>query len=86
MSAHVQDIGWQAWTPSSGYLGTMAQARRLEAFQVKLTGDLAARYTIAYRAWVQGIGWQPWVADGATAGTVGQSLRIEAVEVVLKAR
>ena len=38
-----------------------------------LTGELATKYRIEYRAHVSGIGWQPYVADGAVAGTTGQS-------------
>lgn len=78
----VQNIGWQPWT-SSGEIGTIGKALRLEAFELKLTGDLANHYTIRYRAHVQNIGWQAWKTDGQTAGTVGQSLRVEAVEITL---
>jgi len=78
----VQNIGWQAWT-SGNQIGTVGQGLRLESFQLKLTGDLAAHYSVQYRAHVQNIGWQGWVSDGQTAGTVGQSLRIEAVQIRL---
>ncbi len=30
----------------------------MEAIQFRLTGDLAAKYVVSYRAHVQGIGWQ----------------------------
>nr|MBS1899173.1 CotH kinase family protein [Actinomycetota bacterium] len=78
----VQDIGWQNWT-TGNQIGTTGQGKRLESFQIKLTGDLATKFSVQYRAHVQTIGWQNWVSDGATAGTVGQSLRIEAVQIRL---
>ncbi|WCM56363.1 CotH kinase family protein [Microbacterium sp. EF45047] len=76
---HVQNVGWQPWT-DAGEIGTQGRALRLEAFEVTLTGELAARFRIEYRAHVQNVGWQPWVSDGQTAGTVGRALRVEAVE------
>jgi len=51
--------------------------------QITLTGELATKYRIEYRAHVSGIGWQPYVADGAVAGTTGQSRAIEAVQIRL---
>ena len=80
---HVQSIGWMAWTDSSNFIGTVGRNLRLEALQIKLTGDLAAHYSIRYSAHVQGIGWQPWVADGATAGTTGLAKRVEAIKIEL---
>lgn len=81
----VQNVGWQPWT-SAGEIGTTGKGLRLEAFEIKLTGELASLYTVRYRAHVQNIGWQGWKTDGQTAGTVGQSLRVEAVEIVLVPR
>jgi uncharacterized protein YjdB len=78
--SHVQNIGWSGWG-GTDLVGSTGQSLRLEAFQLRLTGDLAARYSVSYRAHVQDIGWQPWVADGATAGTTGQGLRIEAIQI-----
>jgi len=48
---------------------------------LKLTGNLALSYNLAYRVHVQNIGWMSWVSNGATAGTTGQSLRIEAIQI-----
>jgi len=55
----------------------------MEAFEIKLTGELAAHYSIRYRAHVENIGWQDWVSNGATAGTSGQAKRVEAVMIEL---
>ena len=83
---HVQSVGWQTWRGSSGYIGTTGKNLRMEAFEIKLTGDLATKYRIRYRAHVEGIGWQSYRYDGATAGTTGQSKRGEAVTIDLVPR
>ena len=64
-------------------IGTVGESRRLEALQIRLTGELAEFYSVRYSAHVQDVGWQPWVVDGATAGTVGQDKRVEAVRIQL---
>lgn len=81
--AHVENIGWQPWVTSASMIGTTGRALRMEAFEIKLTGDLAAHYSIRYKAHVEGIGWQDWVSNGATAGTSGQARRVEAVMIEL---
>ena len=82
-NAHVQSIGWQGWKPSGSTLGTTGLGRRMEAVQLRLTGQLATTYDISYRAYVQGSGWMPWVRNGATAGTTGKGLRVEGIQVRL---
>lgn len=84
--SHVQGSGWQGWLKNGEISGTRGQSKRLEAFQVKLTGNMAKNYSVQYRAHVQNKGWQSWVKDGATAGTTGESLRIEAVQMRLVAK
>jgi uncharacterized protein YjdB len=81
--ANVQGLGWMSWTTPPTMIGTVGQARRLEALQIRLTGELAQHYSVRYSAHVQDVGWQPWVTDGATAGTVNQAKRVEAVKILL---
>lgn len=82
--AHVQNIGWMAWqNESAAYIGTTGQGLRMEAFEIKLTGDIATKFDVRYRAYVKGIGWQDWVSNGATAGTVGQARQIEQISIEL---
>lgn len=76
----VQDRGWEPWTTSADHIGS--GGARLEAFEIKLTGNLASTHSIRYSAYVQGLGWQTRL-DGGTAGTIGQGLRIEAVTIEL---
>ena len=73
----------QSRTNSSNYIGTVGRGLRMEALQIKLTGELADHYSIRYSAHVQGIGWQDWVVDGQTAGTTGLAKRVEAVKIEL---
>jgi len=85
--AHVQNIGWMAWqSRSAPYIGTVGQSLRMEAFEIKLTGDLATKFDVRYRAYVKGIGWQDWAMNGATAGTIGQARQIEQVRIELVAK
>lgn len=81
-NSHVQSIGWSGYK-STSLIGTTGRSLRLEAVQFRLTGDMATKYDVSYRAHVEGIGWQSWVTNGATAGTTGLSKRIEALQVRL---
>ncbi|MGO2983150.1 MAG: hypothetical protein ACTID1_08305, partial [Pseudolactococcus laudensis] len=80
---HVQDIGWQTWQKNGAMAGTTGQSKRLEALEIRLTGDLAKNYNIRYRSHVQSIGWQAWKSNGQMTGTTGQSLRLEAIQIQL---
>ena len=78
--AHVQDIGWQGWSTTGG---TSGQSKRVEAMQIRLTGELANHYDVYYRVHAQNIGWMGWAKNGEQAGTAGYSYRLEAVQVKL---
>ncbi len=78
--AHVQDIGWQGWSTTGGTTGL---SKRVEAMQLRLTGELAERYDVYYRVHAENIGWMGWAKNGESAGTEGYSLRLEAIQVVL---
>ena len=83
-NGHVSNIGWMGY--KSGSIGAVGSGKPLEAFQMRLTGDLANKYDVSYRAHVRNVGWQPWVTNGATAGTTGQAAPIEAVMIRLLAK
>lgn len=78
---HVSNIGWQQW--SAGRCGTTGKAQRLEAVQIRLTGEAAEKYDIWYCAHVSGIGWLDWACNGAAAGSAGKGRAIEAIKVAL---
>lgn len=81
LRGHVSNIGWQQW--SEGRCGTTGKAQRLEAVQIRLTGEASEKYDIWYCAHVSGIGWLDWTCNGAAAGSAGKGRAIEAVKVVL---
>lgn len=87
--AHVQGTGWQDWKTGSDSLssdevaGTVGQGKRIEAVQIRLTGDDAQTYDVYYRVYVQKIGWMGWTKNGSPAGTTCASLRVEAVQIAL---
>ncbi len=81
LRGHVSNVGWQQW--SKGHCGTTGKSQRLEAVQIRLTGEAADKYDIWYCAHVSGIGWLDWACNGAAAGSAGKGRAIEAVKVVL---
>ena len=82
----IQDIGWQEWKYDGDLSGTTGMAKRLEAIQIELTGDMASNYDVYYRVHVEGFGWLGWAKNGESAGTSGLSLRLEAIQVVMTAK
>lgn len=81
--AHVQDYGWRGWTENGGNAGTTGQKKRMEAVQIRLTGDMAQKYDIYYRTHVQNFGWLDWAKNGASSGTSGLAKQLEAIEIIL---
>ena len=81
-SAHLQTYGWKESVYGGGYAGTTGEAKRMEAFRLKLT-DQKYSGGIKYRAHVQSSGWQDWKTNNAVAGTVGAAKRMEAIRIEL---
>lgn len=82
--AHVQDYGWESgWKKNSALSGTTGESKRIEAIQIKLTGDMAEKYDIYYRVNAQDNGWLGWAKNGESAGTQGLSLQLNSIQVVL---
>ena len=80
---HVQGIGWQGYRQDGATAGTLGKRRRVEAVQVRLTGDLANHFSVWYRVHSQTFGWSGWARDDDPAGSAGYRKRVEAVEVVI---
>lgn len=78
---HVTNEGWLPWKSNGSVSG--GSGKRMEAFEIKLTGDIAQYYSIEYRSHVQDIGWTNWVKDGATSGTTGKNKQVESIEIRL---
>ncbi|WP_420797190.1 hypothetical protein [Acetobacterium tundrae] len=96
---HVQDYGDYptdgTWVQGDGQLGTTAQSKRIEGFNIELTGGTAipAGASIRYNVHIENEDWQNdpnnltdtsnWKANGAFAGSRAKSQRVEAIEIVL---
>ena len=78
---HMQDIGWNQGWVDAGIAGTTGQGRRLEGARLELTGGLANKFDIYYRAHVQNIGWLGWAKNGQAAGSEGFGYRMEGLQV-----
>lgn len=72
-----------SWVKGGKLSGTSGKSLRMEAIQLKLTGDLAKEYDIYYRVHAQNFGWLDWAKNGQTAGTSGYGYRLEAIEIRL---
>ena len=57
--------------------------KQMEAVQIQLTGEMAKKYDVYYRAHVQTYGWLGWAKNGAKAGTEGMSKRMEGIQIRL---
>ena len=80
---HVQDYGWQEKVPELAISGTVGQAKRLEAIEIKkANNDLSGN--IEYRTHIQDYGWEKdFKMNGAMSGTSGQGKRLEAIQIRL---
>ena len=81
--AHCQSYGWQEWIEEGEYAGTVDEGKRLEAIQIRLTGNLEKLYNIYYRTYVDIYGWLGWTSNGQMAGSTGYSRGITAIQVQL---
>jgi uncharacterized protein YjdB len=79
----MQTFAWQPYVNDGKQAGNTVKGLRLEAVNVKLTGDVPTGASITYQAHVQSKGWQAPVSDGLTAGTTGKALRLEALKITL---
>lgn len=82
--AHEQNIGWHDFTEYPDESGTSSSTNRIEAIQIKLTGEIANYYDVYYKCHVEQVGWLGWAKNGENAGTESQSRRIEAIRIILK--
>ena len=81
---HIQKNGWEKEFRSNDELsGTVGRALRLEAIQVKLSGDIASEYDVYYQVQAEKLGWLGWAKNGESAGTAGYAYRLEAIRIQL---
>jgi uncharacterized protein YjdB len=82
----VQSEGWKSWVSNGSISAGKKKNRRIEALQIKLTGDMADHYDVYYRVYVQSLGWLDWAANGQTAGSSDMYRRIEKIQIVLRGK
>jgi uncharacterized protein YjdB len=79
---HVQSKGWEKnWNTNGAISGTVGKSKRLEAIEIKVSGD--SNLGIQYTTHCQSYGWLPWVSNGDMSGTEGESKRLEAIKIQL---
>ena len=83
-NAHVSNIGWQGWISDGNVAGSLDPEKKIEAIQIKLTGEMGIYCDIYYRVHVENFGWLGWTKNGAEAGTTGYSYKIEAIEIKVR--
>ena len=82
--AYLQGTGWEnEWHKNGEIAGAINEDKRVEAIQVRLTGEMAKHYDIYYRVYAQRVGWLDWAKNGASAGTNGYGYRSEAISIML---
>ena len=63
--------------------GTSGKSLRLEAIQIRLTGEMADHYDVYYRVHAQNFGWMNWAKNDEMSGTAGYGRRLEGIEIVI---
>ena len=79
---HVADYGWMPWVKNGETAGTMGEARRIEAIEIKVESSNAIG--VEYTGHGQDYAWQKSKRDGQLAGTTGQWRRLEGIKINLK--
>ena len=82
--AHILGGKWTGWNSNGAVCGYKKKGKKLEALQIKLTGDMAEHYDIYYRVYVQSLGWLEWAMNGQTCGSTGAYRRIEKIQIILR--
>ena len=81
---HRQDYDWEEdWKKDGQTSGTEGQCKRLEAIQIKLTGEVEKNYDVYYSVHAENFGWLGWAKNGEEAGTAGYGYRLEAIRIQL---
>ncbi|SEP63643.1 Uncharacterized conserved protein YjdB, contains Ig-like domain [Lachnospiraceae bacterium RM5] len=81
---HVQKNGWEkSFVKDDALSGTVGKALRLEAIQIRLTGDIANNYDVYYRVQAEKLGWLGWAKNGEESGSAGYGYRLEAIQIKL---
>ena len=80
---HVQDYGWMPWQKDGSLAGTVGEKKRIEAVQIRLTGEVGENAEVYYRVHSSYADWLGWAKNGQLAGTETMSQQAEAMEICL---
>ena len=80
---HVQDYGWMPWQKNGYMAGTVGEKKRIEAIQIRLTGEMTENIDVYYRVHSSYADWLGWAKNGSFAGTETMSQQAEAMELCL---
>ncbi len=76
-----RDGKWSSYT--SGTAGSDSRSRQIQAVKIKLTGELAKKYDVYYRAYSGKHYWLGWAKNGKKAGTKGIKFPLGAIQAKL---
>ncbi len=83
VAAKVEGDGWRRYVGNDRVAGTYHRTDRVSGYRMRLTGQMAERYHVYYRAHVAGTGWLGWARNGSSAGSASYAKRVTAVQVLL---
>ncbi|OXS27610.1 MAG: hypothetical protein BI182_14900 [Acetobacterium sp. MES1] len=84
---HVQNVGWQDYSPQGEMSGSEGQGLRLEGIRIALN-ESGYDLGIEYQTHIQNIGWETdtakgWTTSNGISGTQGMGYRLEAIQIRL---
>lgn len=79
--AMCQSYGWLDWVKDGQEAGTVGKGKRLEAVQIRLTGEVSKQYDIYYQVHASKWGTLGWAKNGETAGTIDYYRAIESIQI-----
>jgi uncharacterized protein YjdB len=84
---HVENVGWQYYSPQGEMSGTEGRSLRLEGIRIALD-ESGYDLGIEYQTHIQNIGWETdtakgWTTSNGISGTEGMGYRLEAIQIRL---
>lgn len=81
---YAQSSGWEPnYQKNDAISGKINSGKRVEAVQIRLTGEMAKQYDVYYRTHVAKLGWLDWAKNNEKAGSVNYSYAVEDIQVLL---
>lgn len=84
---YAQSTGWEtSYRSNDAISGKPQSGKRIEAIQIRLTGEMAKNYDVYYRTHVSKLGWLNWAKNDEASGTANYGYSVEDIQVVLVAK